>query len=103
MTTTRPILVSGSHRSGTTWVGKMIAASPAVGYIHEPFNPLHRPGICTAKFPQWFFYVSEENEAPFYEPLKRTLAFRFNVELNSPPSYQPGTWGEWGKTGTTLR
>lgn len=79
MQTTRPILVTGSHRSGTTWVGKMLAASPAVGYIHEPFNLTHRPGICTAAFPYWFMYVSEENEAPYYEPLKNTLAFRFNV------------------------
>lgn len=79
MTTIKPILVSGSHRSGTTWVGRMIATSPSVGYIHEPFNPLHRPGICTAIFPQWFMYVTEENEAPFYEPLKRMLAFRFSM------------------------
>jgi len=56
----------------------MIASSPSVSYIHEPFNPLHRPGICTATFPQWFMYVSEENEAPFYDPLMRTLAFRFD-------------------------
>ena len=77
MTTSKPILVSGSHRSGTTWVGKMIASSPSVQYIHEPFNPLHRPGICAATFPQWFMYVSEENEKPFYEPLASTLALRF--------------------------
>lgn len=79
MVTTKPILVSGSHRSGTTWVGKMIASSPTVGYIHEPFNPLHRPGICSAKFPQWFKYVTDENEEPYYKPLKRTLAFQFDV------------------------
>jgi len=34
----KPILVTGSHRSGTTWAGKMISACPNVGYIHEPFN-----------------------------------------------------------------
>ena len=34
----RPILVTGSHRSGTTWVGKTIALSPSVTYIGEPFN-----------------------------------------------------------------
>ncbi len=79
MVTTKPILVSGSHRSGTTWVGKMIASSPTVGYIHEPFNPLHRPGICSATFPQWFKYVTDENEGPYYQPLKRTLAFQFDV------------------------
>ena len=78
MTTSRPILVSGSHRSGTTWVGKMIASSPSVSFIHEPFNPLHRPGTCAATFPEWFMYVSEENEAPFYKPLTQTLALRFN-------------------------
>lgn len=79
MVTTRPILVSGSHRSGTTWVGRMIASSPEIGYIHEPFNPLHRPGICSAQFPQWFKYVTDENEGPFYEALRRTLAFQFNT------------------------
>jgi len=59
------ILVTGSHRSGTTWVAKMIANSPSVGYIHEPFNPtIYRPGICAAKF-RGFTYISKENEAAF--------------------------------------
>jgi hypothetical protein len=80
----KPILVTGSHRSGTTWVGKMIAASPQIGYIHEPFNLLHRPGIYTAKLPYWFFYVTEENEAPYYEPMKNTLAFRFSLSAELP-------------------
>ncbi len=80
----KPILVTGSHRSGTTWVGKMLAASPSVGYIHEPFNLTHRPGICTAKFPYWFTYITKENEAPYYEPLNNTLAFRFDIAAELP-------------------
>ena len=36
MIDTKPILVTGSHRSGSTWVGKMLATSPSVNYIHEP-------------------------------------------------------------------
>ncbi len=32
------ILVSGSHRSGTTWMGNMLSLSEEVTYIHEPFN-----------------------------------------------------------------
>lgn len=36
----RPILVTGGHRSGTTFVGKMLAVSDEVAYVHEPFNPL---------------------------------------------------------------
>ena len=80
----RPILVTGSHRSGTTWVGKMLAATPEIGYIHEPFNLTHRPGICTARFPYWFTYITEENEAPYYQPLKQTLDFRFSIAAEIP-------------------
>ena len=36
--TANPILVTGSHRSGTTWAGQMLATAPGIGYIHEPFN-----------------------------------------------------------------
>ena len=32
------ILVTGSHRSGTTWTGNVIAKAPKVRYVHEPFN-----------------------------------------------------------------
>lgn len=35
---TTTILVTGSHRSGTTFVGQMLALPPAVGYWSEPFN-----------------------------------------------------------------
>ena len=35
----RPILVTGAHRSGTTWVGKMLALAPGVAYVAEPFSP----------------------------------------------------------------
>ncbi len=31
-----PIFVTGTHRSGTTWVARMLAP-PGVWYIHEPF------------------------------------------------------------------
>jgi hypothetical protein len=39
----RPILLTGSHRSGSTWVGKMIASHPRIAYIEEPFNSHMRP------------------------------------------------------------
>ncbi len=34
----KPILVTGSHRSGSTWIGKVISTSDEVGYVREPFN-----------------------------------------------------------------
>ncbi len=38
-TQNRHILVTGIHRSGTTFVGKMLSAAPNTGYVQEPFNP----------------------------------------------------------------
>ncbi|MHA7865478.1 sulfotransferase [Flagellimonas marinaquae] len=32
------ILVTGSHRSGSTWVGQVLAKASGTRYIHEPFN-----------------------------------------------------------------
>ena len=75
----RPILVTGAHRSGTTWVGKMISVSPQVGYIDEPFNLHHPPGICGAKFAHWFPYITDENGPMFYEYIKKTLNFEYDV------------------------
>jgi hypothetical protein len=43
----------------------MLALSSAVGYINEPFNPFHQPGICVARFPKWFQYVHAYNEHQF--------------------------------------
>jgi hypothetical protein len=34
----RKILVTGTQRSGTTWLGNILSAGDEVGYIHEPFN-----------------------------------------------------------------
>ena len=74
----KPILITGSHRSGTTWV-EMISSSSSVGYIMEPFNlKCRRPGIIDARFDNWFQYVNDDNGLYYYESIKRMLEFRFN-------------------------
>jgi hypothetical protein len=78
----KPILVTGAHRSGTTWVGKTLATSPKVGYIDEPFSPVRRhydPGTCNAKFDHWWMYVTKENEAQYYDHILATLEFRYKI------------------------
>ena len=40
-----PILVTGVHRSSTTWVGKMLTANKQYVYVSEPLNVLHRRGV----------------------------------------------------------
>jgi hypothetical protein len=68
----RPILVTGSHRSGSTWVGKMIASHPRVSYVHEPFNPAYNPGCPVAH--QWH-HVTPADEERFIAYLRPWLEF----------------------------
>jgi hypothetical protein len=72
-----PILVTGAHRSGTTWVGKMLALAPGVAYIHEPFNPRTPVGISPAGFDRYFTVVTAENEERYARGLERTIHSRY--------------------------
>ena len=75
--------MTGAHRSGTTWVGKMLARGPGVGYIHEPFNPLTSPGIRRAPIHVFFQYVCPENEELFLPGVSRTLEFSYGVRAQT--------------------
>jgi Sulfotransferase family len=76
----KPLLVTGAIRSGTGWVGQVLAASPTpFGYIWEPFSRLHRPGTLAITWPHWFPYVCAENAEPFVQPLERSLAFDYQA------------------------
>ena len=81
----KPILVTGAHRSGTTWVGKMLAADPQVAYISEPLNFWHRPGVMRTATPHWYTYICEDNEAEYISALRETLDFQYHpwLELKS--------------------
>ncbi len=69
----RPILVTGSHRSGTTWVGKMIACHPRVLYFSEPFNPERRDLPVHA----WWHRVRPADAAAFRAYLQPFAELRF--------------------------
>jgi sulfotransferase family protein len=72
-----PILVTGTHRSGTTWVGKMLAADALTAYISEPLNVLHRPGVFRVKVNHWYQYVCEENGDEFLPAFQDLLEFDY--------------------------
>lgn len=75
----RPILVTGSHRSGSTWVGRMISTAANVGYIHEPFNLNHRLGINAYQFNLWFPYVTDQDEETGFiaKNIDNCLSFKY--------------------------
>jgi hypothetical protein len=51
--------------------------NPPAAYLWEPFSPLHRPGICDARFPYWFPYVSKENEHAYARSVGDMLNYRY--------------------------
>jgi hypothetical protein len=80
-----PILVTGGHRTGTTWVGKMLAAGGETAYISEPLNILHRPGVMGKSTHYWYTYICPDNEDEYLPALRETLALNYHTfaELRS--------------------
>ncbi len=74
-----PILVTGAHRTGTTWVGKMLAASGQTAYISEPLNVLHRPGVLRIPIRHWYTYICPENEAGYFPAFQEMLDFKYHL------------------------
>ena len=89
----RPILVTGSHRSGTGWVGK-----------HDSGIPAHRPsptcgnrsasctvrGSCEARFDRWFPYVCERERRPrTWRPSQDMLDVPVQVDGRTPERSSP--------------
>src|SRR5689334_9553048 len=72
------ILVTGSHRSGTTWVGKMLAEARGLCYLHEPFKPRWDPPYVWTHFDTWFLHVADFNAAEHERAVARTLGLRFS-------------------------
>ncbi len=77
--TGKPILVTGAHRTGTSWVGKMLASDPHTAYISEPLNVLHRPGVMRARVPYWYTYITADNEADYLPALLETFDYRYHL------------------------
>ncbi len=72
-----PILVTGAHRTGTTWAGKMLAADADTAYISEPLNVLHRPGVFHAQVKRWYQYVCADNEGEFLLAYQHLLEYDY--------------------------
>lgn len=73
MVSHKPILVTGSPRSGTSWAGGMLSQAPFVRYVHEPFNISRRPCRCGIRFEYWFHYLSPQTRLLFENHLKHTI------------------------------
>lgn len=87
-----PILVTGAHRSGTTWVGKMLAAGGQLAYLSEPLNVWHRRGVFAAGVSHWYCYICQENESDYLPAFRKLLRYDYHwineiLSLRSPHDF----------------
>jgi Sulfotransferase family len=72
----RPILVTGMHRSGTTWLGHMLCAGGSMIHVGEPLNVFNRLTILSSKVGRWYTYIGEDNEDLYLRYYQDAVAFR---------------------------
>jgi len=58
---THPLLITGSHRSGSTWIGKVIEQSDKYMYLEEPTSLNDIPGSLES-IKYWFQYIKDTDE-----------------------------------------
>lgn len=76
----KPVIVTGSHRSGTTFVGTILSEVENLKYVYEPFNPDYaylvennKCTVCGAKIKTWFPYISDHNHDEYYKHAKHLV------------------------------
>lgn len=74
----RPVLITGIHRSGSTWLGKVMGKSSELRYIHEPFNFRKNNN---APFNLWYAYVSDYSSKDEQETIRKYLLDKQSFKL----------------------
>ncbi len=74
----RPLLLTGAHRSGTTWVANTLAADETTAYLPELFNPDHfHQKLCGIRFPFWFMRIDTAGNPRYHTYLSKMLSWEF--------------------------
>ncbi len=91
MSDNRKILVTGTQRAGTTWIGNILSATSDVGYIHEPYNTtnvkIHRSPI-TIPYQYINEKLNEEAQGVYKKYLEYFLDPGFKFFFNSLGPYR---------------
>jgi hypothetical protein len=75
-----PILITGTPRSGTTFVGEVLSNSPELRYVYEPLNPDfgypikdNKCIICGCKVDSWYKHITKDTEGGYYKHFKHLI------------------------------
>jgi Sulfotransferase family len=72
----RSVLVTGMHRSGTSWLGHMLCAGKQFINVPEPLNVLNRQTILPSRVRHWYTYITDKNDHLYLRFYRDALAFR---------------------------
>ncbi len=75
------ILVTGAHRSGSTWTGKIIAESSQVRYVQEPFNLAIKKYNAPLKY--WFEHLDSETDVKHQQEVKKYLKTFYSTSFQT--------------------
>jgi hypothetical protein len=73
-----PILVTGMHRSGTSWLGEMLSAGGQLLNIQEPLSAQNRQTILRRRARHWYSYISSANEGEYLPWYGDALRYRIH-------------------------
>jgi len=79
----QPILVTGAVRSGTTFVGKVLAETEGAIYVSEPFN-IHNKKVYDTNWQNQWTYLTDADKTAYYKKLCN--AFKLEAQTKSPLS-----------------
>jgi sulfotransferase family protein len=97
----RPVLVTGMHRSGTTWLGQMLCTGGDFINVGEPLNILYRQTILRRRAKHWYTYITQANEDDYLPYYRDAVSFKTHpiddikrARLTSPrdPIRLPTRW-----------
>lgn len=75
----RPLLVTGIHRSGSTWLGHVISRCPRFGFVWEPLN---HETVCYGRFNYepmgWYPFIREDDCKKELSAFRRLVQFDYN-------------------------
>lgn len=77
----RPILLTGTQRSGSSWVATVLNSAPEVALLDEPFGTKKGTPWCPVAFPYFFTYVTEETDVSLRSAVADTLRFKYDVRF----------------------
>jgi sulfotransferase family protein len=84
----RPILITGSHRSGSTWLARMLALSEDTLIAHEPFQIESWAYALDGLAKYWFTYAPALPQEAALEAFSKVLERRTRkIFLKNEPQY----------------